>query len=276
MRVSFVEIAGLRTRYYHAGAGAPVVLIHGGGASADTWVRNIPALAARHAVYAPDLIGHGFADFADMAGKAPQAEQARHVIRFMDQMSLDGVTLIGHSFGGLIAALICLAQPERIAKLVLVASASVFHPAEEQEATLRGAYENQIKALSDTSIAAIRARNVGSNFAKDDPFEEIVLTQLTFFALPDRKRAFEQTIEGLIASAGDLQHRVVHRLEQIAAPTLIVAGQNDPRLKHEHALAGQRRMRHARVEVFAQCGHKPYAEKADRFNRLVLDFLDGR
>ena len=62
MRASFIDVGGITTRYLHAGEdhGQALLLIHGGGVAADTWLRNIEPLGREFAVYAPDNIGHGF------------------------------------------------------------------------------------------------------------------------------------------------------------------------------------------------------------------------
>jgi len=55
----YINIGGTRTRFFREGEGSPVVLVHGLGGSATGWLPSIEALAARHRVYAPDLLGHG-------------------------------------------------------------------------------------------------------------------------------------------------------------------------------------------------------------------------
>ena len=61
----------------------------------------------------------------------------------------------------------------------------------------------------------IRQRNIGSNFLKDDFFDEIILSQLTAFALPGRLQAFADTIEGVVRTVNDPEWHVHHRLEEM-------------------------------------------------------------
>ena len=65
MRVAFTDVDGIRTRYFYEGSGPTLVLIHGLGISADSWTRNIDALAEHFTVYAPDMIGHGRTGMSD-------------------------------------------------------------------------------------------------------------------------------------------------------------------------------------------------------------------
>ena len=273
MKVRFIEVDGIRTRYYVAGTGRPLLLIHGVGSSADAWARCIDRLGERCTVYAPDLIGHGFSDAVDFGGAPPQAVQLKHLSGFVDALGLTRYAIAGASFGGLLAALMYFARPAQVDKLVFIGSGSVFNPAETQVAVLRAVLANQIGAAEDPTPESIRARNAGSTFQKADVFEEIVLTLLTSYALPDRARALRQTVEGLIATVHSAEWRVLERLEQIAVPTLVVTGREDPRADWKHVEAGQRRMPDCAMRIFERCGHKPPSEHPEEFSKAVLAFL---
>ena len=275
MRASFVPVNGIRTRYYHGGDSGPnLVLVHGVGAAADTWVRNIDALAEHFSVYALDLIGHGYSDSIDMADAVPQEVQLQHLFGFVDRLGMDRYTLAGSSFGGMISALAYFERPHQLDKLVLV-GAPVFDTPEELEKAARDAQANQSAALAAPSAAMIRERNIGSSYLKGDVFEEIILSQLTAFALPGRQQAFTETIEGVVRSADDPEWHVRHRLAEMNVPTLVVIGRHDPRASWQRALEGQGRMPDCRVEIFDACGHKPQSEYADKFNRLMISFVLG-
>jgi 2-hydroxy-6-oxonona-2,4-dienedioate hydrolase len=273
MKVRFVEIAGIRTRYYVAGTGNPLLLIHGVGSSADSWARCIDFLGARSTVYAVDLVGHGFSDAVDFAGQPPQQVQLKHLFGFVDALGLTRYAVAGASFGGLLAALMYFERPLQVDRLVLIGSGSVFNPAEDQVEVLQAVLKNQITAAQDPTPESIRARNAGSTYQKGDVFEEIVLTLLTSYALPDRVRALRQTVEGLIATVNSTELRVLERLEQIAVPTLVVTGREDPRADWKHVEAGQRRMPDCVMRIFEKCGHKPYSEHPREFSEAVLAFL---
>jgi pimeloyl-ACP methyl ester carboxylesterase len=278
MRVLFIERQAGLARYYRAepdafGGATPLVLIHGAGASADTWVRNIPSLAEDRAVFAPDLIGHGLSEDRPHDGKPPQEMQVDHLIELIDAWKLDRVMLLGSSFGALLAALVTLERPEAVEKLVLVGSGSTLHPAADQEAILRGVLANQRPALSAPTLDSIAARNVGSSFDKSDTFSEIQLIQLSALSMPGRARFFEETIEGLIATAGHPKWRVYDRLELLRLPVLIISGANDPRADPAQVKAAGQRLPDCRIEIFDACGHKPFSEHPRRFNTLVREFL---
>jgi pimeloyl-ACP methyl ester carboxylesterase len=105
------------------GAGAPVVLIHGRSVELNswrTWERNIAALAANHRVYALDLLGYGE---SDKPQPLPDARsQAKALIELLDAENLQRASLVGLSWGGMIAQIVADTAPERVDRLVLVDS----------------------------------------------------------------------------------------------------------------------------------------------------------
>ena len=125
-----VEIDGLPIRYLAAGEGSPLVLLHGAGDNSLDWRWVMPALAAGHRVYAPDLPGSP--DSAKPAADYSPAFFERFVSAFLDALDVGRATLVGNSLGGLIALRLALSEPERAGALVLVNSAGLgqaIHPA---------------------------------------------------------------------------------------------------------------------------------------------------
>jgi len=84
MEVRFVEVAGARSRYYHAGEGdRRLLLVHGFGMCADAWTRCIDGFADDFEVFAPDLPGHGDSEWATFAdGSGGQRLLVDHLGRF--------------------------------------------------------------------------------------------------------------------------------------------------------------------------------------------------
>lgn len=115
---------GQSLRYCVAGEGGiPALLLHGFGGDLDNWQLNQPALARARAVYALDLPGHG--ESTKEVGGGDLASLAATVIRFMDQLDLGQVHLVGHSLGGGVALEIAAAIPARIASLSLLAPVGI-------------------------------------------------------------------------------------------------------------------------------------------------------
>ncbi|MHC4067457.1 MAG: alpha/beta fold hydrolase, partial [Planctomycetota bacterium] len=100
MRIKFVDAGGIRTRLLYAGdpAHPPLLLIHGFGVSADTWLRNIGPLAEAFFVCAPDMVGHGFTDPVDFGGHAPHRQTVDHLCRLADTLGFDSFAVSGSSY----------------------------------------------------------------------------------------------------------------------------------------------------------------------------------
>lgn len=276
MRIRFVDVQGARTRVLFAGRGPAVILLHGVGVSGDTFIRNIDALSEHYAVYAPDMLGHGFTDAVDFAGEPPQHRIASHVGRLADALGLQRYSVGGSSFGALIAALMWFERPDRVENLVLIGSGSVFHPPDEQELTLRAAFANASQAMGDPTLDSCRQRMAAICYDPKSVAEEMLLTQLTSYALSDRFDAYKATINGVIASLNVPENRVLSRLEHLRARTLILTGREDVRAKWQLHAEGRKRMPTARMVIFEKCGHLPYMEHPAAFNEVVGSFLaDG-
>ena len=117
-----IDVGGLTTRYFVAGSGPPLVLLHGDGESAFDWSWTLPILARTHRVYAPDLPGSG-----ENARKADVslASLERFAASFLDAAGVGRAAVVGSSLGGLVALRLALSEPSRVSALVLVASSGL-------------------------------------------------------------------------------------------------------------------------------------------------------
>ena len=88
MRVAYADAAGIRTRFLTAGAGDALFLLHGVGASADSFAQNVRTLGERFRVVAPDLIGHGFSAGGLKSAPAPHVQMAAQVLALADRLDI--------------------------------------------------------------------------------------------------------------------------------------------------------------------------------------------
>src|SRR4051794_33520932 len=125
---------GHRVRFHRAGEGPLLVLLHGIASTADTWAPVVDALAARHTVIAPDLLGHGAS--AKPRGDYSLGAYASGVRDLVAALGFERGTVVGHSLGGGIAMQFAYQFPERIERLVLISSGGL---GREVHAILRAA-----------------------------------------------------------------------------------------------------------------------------------------
>ena len=123
MESKFIRTPSGKFHAMVAGAGAPVLLIHGRSVELNswrTWEKNIAALGAQNRVYALDLLGYGDSD--KVKPLPDESSQARALIELLDAEKIPRTSLIGLSWGGTIAQWIVSLVPARVDKLVLVDS----------------------------------------------------------------------------------------------------------------------------------------------------------
>ncbi len=273
MQVSFVDVDGVRTRYYHAGRGAPVVLVHGFGISADNWCRVLPTIANEFAVFAPDLIGHGFSDWRPVpSGVRPERYLARHVGRFMDTLGLERAAVVGTSLGGILVSLLALERPELVASLGLVGIDVPMSPSGTVNPdVIKAAMTNGTKAMQDVTWESCLKRMANICFDPAASPREVALMQTTIYAQSDRLEAYLGLGGGMAAREGLDQVRIVP--EKISVPTLVLTGREDIRADIKTIEANYRRIAQAELVVLDRCGHLPHLEHPEKFASVLLDFL---
>src|SRR4051794_11952078 len=143
-----IDVAGLRTRYYEAGSGEPMLLCHGMGWAAcfgaDTWAPVLGSLGARFHVFAPDKLASGMTDNPLSPDDYTIEAQVAHMARFIQTLGLERVHLVGQSRGAYLAARLALEHPRLAKTLVLVDSQTI---APEVGAFSRDAFEARRRVL---------------------------------------------------------------------------------------------------------------------------------
>ena len=271
-----VTVDGMHTQYLEAGAGAPLLLLHGHEQSATSWRWVIPALARTHRVLALSLPGHG--DTAPTVGDSVSgSDQARFVAAFLDTLDIDPpLDLVGHSAGGVIALRLALADPERIRSLTLVDSAGL------------GLEVHPLLVLVTLPVigelAIMISRLPGGDWGRTSmstamlfaqPWRapaEFITEQHALARRPGQLEASTAMARALFGPNGQRQI-LLDRLRTLTTPTLIVWGGCDYVLPAHHAQAAVNLLPDGRLSVFPDCGHLPHIEQPDRFAAVLGDWL---
>ena len=269
----YIQVGNLKTRYWAIGdKGTVVILIHGLGVSADIWIHNVEPLAKRHRVYVPDLIGFGRSDkpgpsFAPL-------DYTRFLDDFMNILNVERASLVGQSLGGGIALHYALQFPQKVSKLVLVGSAGL---GKEVIWTLRlmslplvgelFSYPSR-KGVELAFKLAVRNRAL---ITKD--FVELYFN---LFSQPGFRKFFLRILRLIVNIRGAREETLVpimNNLHKIPQPVLIIWGDKDRVLPLKHSYLAKERLPKAKLKIMEGCGHIPFFERSDEFNRLVLEFL---
>jgi 2-hydroxy-6-oxonona-2,4-dienedioate hydrolase len=276
MRVKFQNIDGVETRYYIAGEGPPLMLVHGGGVSADSWIRNLPELARHFTVVVPDTLGHGFTDAGALDGGPPQPHMVRHLCALADHLGWQRFSVCGSSYGAQLAILTYFALPDRVAHLVLISSASATLSEAELKVSLDAAYRNGSSAIFDPTYENCRARMARINYSDHAVPPEVLLMQLNIYSRPNAGRNYDLVMKGLMRLVECRPYRVAERFAEIAIPTLLVWGKDDQRVLMSRAIDAARAMPLGRLVALEGCRHEPHMEHPEKFNALVQEFLQQR
>src|SRR5271166_1602780 len=117
-----IQAAGREIFLTELGEGPPLLMLHGGGPGANgtsNFSRNIPALADRFRVIAPDMPGYGRSS-KGLDRKDPFGELARAMLGLMDELGLDKAHVLGNSLGGACGLRMALEAPDHVDRLVLL------------------------------------------------------------------------------------------------------------------------------------------------------------
>jgi pyruvate dehydrogenase E2 component (dihydrolipoamide acetyltransferase) len=256
-----VEVGGRTLQYLKIGEGerSPVLLLHGYGGDLNIWVFNQETLAeVGRTVYALDLPGHG--QSSKDVGEGNLGSFVDAVAGFMDEMGIEKAHLVGHSMGGALAGSFALAHPDRVASLVLIASA--------------GLGEEINAEYIEGFIAANRRREMkntlGLLFANPDLVtRDLVNDVLRFKRMDGVDEALRTTADKVFPEGKQAD---LPDLSGLDTPILAIWGQVDQICPVSHS---ENLPDGARVEILEDTGHMPQMEAAGQVNRLIGEFLDG-
>ena len=259
-----LEAGGVRFSYCAAGAGPPLVLLHGIGSNARSWTQQLADLGSLRRVVAWDAPGYG--DSTPVAPPRPTAaDYAERLARFLDGLGLDRIALLGHSLGALVAGAFAAARPHRVDRLLL-ANPALGHRT-NPEAPLpppAQARLDDLAALGPAGLAARRAPRLLSRAATPAQVGQVRATMAEID--PDGYRqAVAMLAQGdLGADAG-----------AIAVPTLVLSGGEDSVTPPAGSRALAAAMPNARYREFPGAGHLSYVERPAAFNAAVREFLSA-
>lgn len=276
MKQSEITLHGQRFSYRSGGSGPLVVLLHGIARSSSTWEEVAFGLRQRCTVVAPDLLGHG--ESSKPRGDYSLGAYANVLRDLLGALGYERGTLVGHSLGGGVAMQFAYQFPERCERLVLVSSGGLgreVHPL-LRSAALPGA-EAVLPWLCGKRTRDTVARVtgwLGRLGLRAGPDLQEVWQGFVSLGDADARRAFLDTVRGIIDAGGQRVSAADRLYLAEALPALIVWGERDPLIPVAHAYTAHERLPGSRLEVFPNAGHFPYRDDPRRFVSVLLDFLE--
>jgi pimeloyl-ACP methyl ester carboxylesterase len=238
--------------------GKPVLLLHGIGGAGASFATQLPALAARHRVFAWDAPGYGAS--ADPAQPPNMSGYADIVAGLLDGLGAGSAHVVGVSWGGVIATRLALEHPELMRSLVLVDSTRGAGTSSESAARMR-CRTTELSEVGPCEFARRRARRL--------------VAPGTGAALIDRIEATMSQVRAAgYGAAAESMASTDHgpALASIALPTLVLVGEHDEitGVPESRLLAGE--VPGARLRIIGG-GHAAHQESAAEFTDALLDFF---
>jgi 2-hydroxy-6-oxo-6-(2'-carboxyphenyl)-hexa-2,4-dienoate hydrolase len=281
----FITLDGIRTRYFEAGQGDDLVLIHGGKYgtfySAYHWSLNFHELSRHFHVYAFDKLGMGDTDNPKSDADYTMAAVIEHAWAFVKTLGIKNAILAGHSRGALPAARIAVDHPELVKALVIFDSNTL--PAEDPSMAYDFYTKLEVGAPPVPDREFILREPIANSYSQAHISEDFVQEMLRIGRLPrtlEARKKMETFLEAVfLPSMREKKYETLKLIQagRLKAPTLIIWGVNDQSspmklgldLLHVIGSVVPRTEFHA----FNQAGHYVFREHAQQVNQLIANFV---
>lgn len=254
----------ITTSYVCAGAGKPVLLIHGFDSSIFEFRRLVPQLASGAQVWAMDLLGFGFTDRTSGAAITPDAIK-QHLYSFWQQQIGKPMILAGASMGGAAAIDFALDFPDAVEKLVLLDSAGF------AAGPAMGKF--MVPPLDSWATAFLKNPGVRRRISQQAYCDRTFVTPDAELcaALHLQMPNWKEALIAFTKSGG--YNFLSNYIQKIASPTLIVWGERDKILGTKDARRFEQTIPHNQLVWIPDCGHVPHLEKPQDTAEAMLSFL---
>lgn len=284
----YLDAGGFKTRYFDAGKGEPIVLLHGGvmgernaAASAEDWELNFDAIAHTHRAIAVDRLGQGRTDNPTRNPDYAMSAVTAHLVEFLTALGQGPYHVVGHAEGGYLALKLAVYEPD------LVASCTIIDSDTAAPGVGRSEYVLATNPHPRGTPEAVRFTHEARSFDSGHVTQAWLDRQMGF--LGDEKHAQAISKMGdeglraaqfgpkLLAERLDLLDRIT--LRPVQRPVLVYWGYNDPVAPIEMGLKlydmiAKHQFR-TQMHTVNKTGFFSFRERPDEFNRVICEFVEG-
>ena len=278
VRMAYMDVAAANPN------GRTVILLHGRNFPSSYWAPVIKTLSSNgYRVIVPDQIGFG-------KSSKPTFDLhfdtlARNTIALLDHLQIPKADIVAHSLGGMLAARISRAYPDRVDHLILTNPIGL----EDYRLYVPPTPTEKILAQEDKLTAEAYRKQLVNNYSLKLPPEQITPFIDARYGIKGSPE-YPRWLRAFVSSAQMIYREpVAHEIPLITEPTLFIMGEDDhnapgkpnapealkPKMGHNADLARDlaAKMPHGRAEIIPNAGHLAFLEKPDQFDKLMLDFL---
>jgi 3-oxoadipate enol-lactonase len=260
------EVNG-QTLYYEVhGEGEPLLCVMGLSADTLAWLLQLPAFSASYRTIVFDNRDVGQSSLA--AGPYEIADMARDALALADALGLDSFHLLGVSMGGAIAQEVALAAPERVRTLTL---AVTFPAGGAWARKLSEVWAERVTKVSrEAHVDELMLLNFSETFFEDEQGVAWVRGMMLQHPHPQPPEAFIRQLD----ACG--RHDARERLPSLRMPTHVIGAEHDILVPVWKSRELAELIPDAQLTVLAGSPHGANVERAEEFNRAVLDFIAER
>ena len=283
----FVTLDGVRTRYFEAGKGEDLVLIHGGKFgtfySAYHWSLNFHELSKHFHVYAFDKLGMGDTDNPKSDADYTMAAVIDHAWQFVRTLGIKNATLAGHSRGALPAARIAVDHPDLVKALVIFDSNTL--PAEDPSMSYDFYTKLEVGAPPIPDREFILREPIANSYSQEHISEDFIEEMLRIGKLSrtiEARKKMEHFLEAVfLPSMREKKYETLKLIEAggLKAPTLIIWGADDRssplKLGIELLKVIGSVVDRTEFHAFNHAGHYVFREHAQKVNQLITHFVQS-
>ncbi|MEO5712206.1 MAG: alpha/beta hydrolase [Luteolibacter sp.] len=240
-----VKVNGINLYYEVFGEGEPLLLLHGGGATIESWFAQIPDFAKKYKVIVPDSRGHGRSQ--DGEGPINFDLMASDMVALLDHLGIKSAMVVGWSDGGVIGLQMAVRHPGLVKKLVTLGAHS-------RPAGMTDEFKSQVESFDPESFPTI-LKDGYKALSPDGPehwplvFGKLKIMWLT---LPD----FQES-----------------ELKGILCPVLLLVGEHDI-VRKEESERISRLIPNSKLEVIMGASHYSPVEVPEKVNQIIIGFLE--
>lgn len=257
----FIDLPNLKLYYEMTGAGLPLMLIHGLGSSHRDWEKQVPMFATRYQVITLDLRGHGRSE--KPPGPYSIKMFAEDTNRFIRELNISPLHVVGISMGGMLAFELAVHFPELLRSLTVVNS----YP--EMRVETLWEHLQTWRRLLFLELLGMRGTGIllGRHLFPKPEQREIREMFVNRWAEND-KRAYRESLRAIF------NWDVERHLDKIRCPVLVVASDQDY-MSLDEKRAYTAKLSDAKLVVIEDARHAVTAERPERFNAILEEFLAG-
>ena len=271
---NYIDVNGIKIRYWDKGKGHPLVLVHGLGAATEYWEFVVADLAKNFRVIVLDMPGFGKSDKPDNTDYS-LVYYATFLNDFFTAMNLQKTYLAAHSLGGALSLQFSVAHRAKVKKLFLFDSVGfsrqitwVFRLMSKRWICRMLLYKNRTMYEYALKLSMYATDNLSDEFidrlyktAKNPGHKNTIMQILNRHANVFGMK--KSSVEPLL-----LKLKILKNL-----PIYVVWGEKDRILSIKHLKAGKKYLPHIQSQVLKNCGHVPMLEYPQKAAELMIDFF---